>query len=197
MIRPNSSSPANSPPVALQDLTGDVTFDVADPNVARVTSAGRVIPLANGSTEITASYGDKSVKVAVKNDSMDVNLPINFGNQIVPIFTKLGCNCGGCHGKAGGQNGFNLSLLGFEPELDYQTLVKEDRGRRLFPAAPGQQPAAAQGDRRHGPRRRQAHGGRLRRVQARPPLDRLRHALRQARRTRSSPRSPSTPNTAS
>src|SRR5262249_44779208 len=42
----------------------------------------------------------------------------------------------GCHGKQSGQNGFRLSLLGFEPELDYQTLVKEGRGRRLFPASP-------------------------------------------------------------
>ena len=67
---------------------------------------------------------------------MDDDLPINFANQIVPIFTKLGCNCGGCHGKSGGQNGFALSLLGFVPELDYQTLVKEDRGRRLLPGAP-------------------------------------------------------------
>jgi hypothetical protein len=67
-----------------------------------------------------------------------VDLPINFGNHIVPIFTKLGCNSGGCHGKQSGQNGFRLSLLGFEPELDYMTLVKEGRGRRLFPAAPDQ-----------------------------------------------------------
>ena len=54
----------------------------------------------------------------------------------MPVFTKLGCNAGGCHGKASGQNGFRLSLLGFEPALDYETLVKEGRGRRLFPAAP-------------------------------------------------------------
>ncbi len=67
---------------------------------------------------------------------MDTNLPINFTNHIIPIFTKLGCNGGGCHGKSGGQNGFALSLLGFVPELDYQTLVKENRGRRLMPAAP-------------------------------------------------------------
>ena len=65
-----------------------------------------------------------------------MNLPINFGNQIVPIFTKLGCNSGGCHGKASGQNGFKTSLLGFEPEVDYNALVKEARGRRVFPAAP-------------------------------------------------------------
>ena len=54
----------------------------------------------------------------------------------MPIFTKLTCNSGGCHGKASGQNGFKLSLLGFYPEEDYEFLVKEGRGRRLFPASP-------------------------------------------------------------
>ncbi|HEY1860967.1 MAG TPA: DUF1549 and DUF1553 domain-containing protein, partial [Gemmataceae bacterium] len=49
---------------------------------------------------------------------------------------KLGCNSGGCHGKASGQNGFKISLLGFEPDVDYNALVKEARGRRLLPAAP-------------------------------------------------------------
>jgi hypothetical protein len=62
--------------------------------------------------------------------------PLNFSNQIVPIFTKAGCNAGGCHGKSGGQNGFRLSLLGFEPTEDYEHLLKEARGRRIFPAAP-------------------------------------------------------------
>jgi hypothetical protein len=119
-----------------QDLTGDVKYAVADATVVRVTPAGRLIPLANGSTEVTATYGDKSAKVVVTADSCDVNLPINFANHIVPVFTKLGCNGGGCHGKSGGQNGFALSLLGFVPELDYQTLVKENRGRRLLPASP-------------------------------------------------------------
>ena len=43
--------------------------------------------------------------------------PLNFTNDIVPIFTKASCNSGGCHGKASGQNGFKLSLLGFEPGM--------------------------------------------------------------------------------
>lgn len=62
--------------------------------------------------------------------------PLNFANDIVPIFTKAGCNAGGCHGKASGQNGFKLSLLGFEPAEDYEHIVREARGRRVFPAAP-------------------------------------------------------------
>ncbi len=65
--------------------------------------------------------------------------PINFVNDVMPLLTKAGCNAGVCHAKAGGgQNGFELSLLGFEPREDYDHLVREGRGRRLFPAAPDQ-----------------------------------------------------------
>lgn len=120
----------------LQDLTGNVKYAVADSKVVEVTNSGRIIPLTNGITDITATYGTHSIKVNVTTQSCDVNLPINFANEIVPIFTKLGCNSGGCHGKASGQNGFKISLLGFEPDVDYMALVKEARGRRLFPAAP-------------------------------------------------------------
>jgi hypothetical protein len=119
-----------------QDLSGDVKYEISDAKIARISSTGRVIPLSNGATEISAAYGDRTVKIPVSVAAVDVNLPINFGNQIVPIFTKLGCNSGGCHGKASGQNGFKLSLLGFEPEVDYNALVKEARGRRLFLEAP-------------------------------------------------------------
>jgi len=63
---------------------------------------------------------------------------LNFANDIVPILTKGGCNGGGCHGKASGQNGFKLSLLGFEPQEDYEHIVKEAKGRRVFPPAPEQ-----------------------------------------------------------
>jgi hypothetical protein len=120
----------------LRDLSSHVKYAVADEKLARVSSSGRVVPLADGSTEIVATFADKTLKVPCTVSDTAVSLPINFGNQITPIFTKLGCNGGGCHGKASGQNGFKLSLLGFEPELDFQTIVKEGRGRRVFPAAP-------------------------------------------------------------
>lgn len=62
---------------------------------------------------------------------------VSFVNDVVPVLTKAGCNAGTCHAKAGnGQNGFQLSLLGFEPREDYEHLVLNARGRRLFPAAP-------------------------------------------------------------
>ncbi|MCA9068160.1 MAG: DUF1549 domain-containing protein [Planctomycetaceae bacterium] len=61
---------------------------------------------------------------------------VQFLNDVVPLLTRLQCNSGGCHGKVTGQNGFKLSLLGFEPELDHAALVQESRGRRLFPGDP-------------------------------------------------------------
>ncbi|MBE7498219.1 MAG: DUF1553 domain-containing protein [Verrucomicrobiaceae bacterium] len=76
--------------------------------------------------------------VAAPAFAADAPRPLNFANDIVPILTKGSCNSGGCHGKAGGQNGFKLSLLGFEPQEDYEHIVKEARGRRVFPAAPEQ-----------------------------------------------------------
>ena len=63
--------------------------------------------------------------------------PLSFVNDIAPVLTKSGCNTGVCHAKAGGgQNGFQLSLLGFEPEEDFRHLVFEGRGRRLFLSDP-------------------------------------------------------------
>lgn len=64
--------------------------------------------------------------------------PITFLNDVVPVLTKLSCNSGGCHGKATGQNGFRLSLLGFEPDFDHAALLQEARGRRLSIGSPDQ-----------------------------------------------------------
>jgi hypothetical protein len=63
--------------------------------------------------------------------------PLSFVRDIQPILTKSGCNAGACHAKAGtGQRGFRLSVLGFEPEEDYESIVKQGKGRRVFPPAP-------------------------------------------------------------
>src|SRR5262245_57769339 len=62
--------------------------------------------------------------------------PLDFTNDILPVLSKHGCNNGSCHGKAIGQNGFKLSLYGFDPEQDYAAIVHEGHGRRVAPAAP-------------------------------------------------------------
>jgi Protein of unknown function (DUF1553)/Protein of unknown function (DUF1549) len=66
----------------------------------------------------------------------DASRLVDFTNDVVPLFTKLGCNSGGCHGKATGRGGFKLSLFGFEPTVDYEAITRGARGRRVFPAEP-------------------------------------------------------------
>ena len=60
----------------------------------------------------------------------------SFRQDIIPILTVNGCNSGGCHGKLAGQNGFKLSLRGYAPEMDYESLAREFNGRRIDFAAP-------------------------------------------------------------
>ena len=57
--------------------------------------------------------------------------PVSFAREVIPAFTKVGCNSGGCHGTPTGKNGFRLSLRGYDPAIDIQTLTKDMGGRRM------------------------------------------------------------------
>jgi WD40 repeat protein len=61
---------------------------------------------------------------------------LSFSGDVLPILSKAGCNLGSCHAKASGQAGFKLSVFAFDPRGDYLELVKDARGRRVFPALP-------------------------------------------------------------
>jgi hypothetical protein len=121
---------------ALRDFTHRVSYTAAPAGIVKVDASGIVTPIADGAVTVTAEAEGVQASFPVKVEGALRTQAINFANQIVPVFTKAGCNAGGCHGKAGGQNGFKLSLLGFEPGEDYEHIVNEARGRRVFPAAP-------------------------------------------------------------
>ncbi len=61
---------------------------------------------------------------------------VTFERDVQPILTRYGCNAGACHGKARGQNGFQLSLLAYDHDFDFNAITTEARGRRVFPANP-------------------------------------------------------------
>lgn len=73
---------------------------------------------------------------ACAEDSERLARRVSFELDIQPVLTSLGCNSGPCHGKQRGQNGFQLSLLGFDSDFDHAAITREGRGRRIFPAAP-------------------------------------------------------------
>jgi len=116
------------------DATRAARYASADPRVAEVDAAGYVSARGSGETEISVRVGEAECTVRVVVSAAGER-GVDFANEIVPIFSRYGCNSGGCHGKASGQNGFRLSLFGFDAGFDYQALVQQARGRRVFPAA--------------------------------------------------------------
>ncbi len=119
------------------DLTHQVAFTSNQPKVLTIAKGGLVTPLTDGEATVSVKGPEgKSASIQLRTQRCNEELAVNFVDEVVPIFTRLGCNSGGCHGKSGGQNGFRLSLLGFYPQDDYDYLVHENRGRRIFPADP-------------------------------------------------------------
>jgi len=121
-----------------KDVTRKVAYHVEPGDIASIDSGGLLKPLKNGRANLfviePGSQATRNIPIVVQG--LDQERPVDFKYELVPVFTKYGCNGGGCHGKSGGQNGFRLSLLGYEPWNDYDYVVNEDRGRRLSPAAP-------------------------------------------------------------
>jgi hypothetical protein len=129
--------PAGPGAERLRDATRDVRYRVEPPTLAAVTPGGFVTPQSDGSgTIVVEADGLPEARVPLAVERFGADAPVDFDTQVVPIFTKHGCNGGGCHGKSGGQNGFRLSLLGFEPGEDHEHLVHEARGRRISVLAP-------------------------------------------------------------
>jgi hypothetical protein len=62
--------------------------------------------------------------------SADAPVP-SFRLDVEPVFMRAGCNTGSCHGSARGQDGFRLSLFGFDPAGDYHRITREFPGRRI------------------------------------------------------------------
>lgn len=113
------------------EVTGKVEVSVADESVATIEHGTLVRPRAEGQTEVIVKLGNESVRVPVEVVRQRNPDPVSFRNEIIPILTKARCNSGGCHGKAEGQNGFKLSIFGFDVESDYAALMKNGRGRRI------------------------------------------------------------------
>ncbi|HXT60691.1 MAG TPA: DUF1549 and DUF1553 domain-containing protein, partial [Pirellulales bacterium] len=119
-----------------KDVTSECRYESSNPAVLSIDDGGYVIPRGPGESQITVRYGERQTTAPAAVTAFDSGRRIDFKNEIVPLLSRLGCNSGGCHGKATGQNGFKLSLFGFDPDFDYDAIALAARGRRVFPASP-------------------------------------------------------------
>jgi hypothetical protein len=112
------------------------TFESLNPSVASVSAQGRVAARSTGSTVIRVSLSDESIDVPVVVGGLVDTSRVSFTEDVMPALTKAGCNQGACHGGQFGQGSFKLSLLGFAPEQDYPTIVREWSQRRVSLVSP-------------------------------------------------------------
>ena len=118
------------------DVTHQAKYATNQTSVIKVNERGVITAIADGEAEVLVSAGGLKFKVQIEVRDSKKPRGYHFENDIVPLINRFGCNSSGCHGYSQGQNGFKLSVFGFDPPADYNALVKESRGRRIMPAAP-------------------------------------------------------------
>ncbi len=114
------------------DFTKKVQIESLNPDLVAVSPSGQLSGVKDGvgRVKIQASAA-LSATVEVRVEGMEEAKPPSFRNDVMPALTKTGCNQGACHGSQYGKGGFKLSLLGFDPDADYDAIVKDLKGRRV------------------------------------------------------------------
>src|SRR5688572_20966390 len=120
------------------DLTRDAIWSSSNPKVGTVDAAGLVRPAGDGEATITSKVKGQTAIVKVRVSAATAPFAWNFRKHVIPVFSKMGCNQGACHGALAGKNGFKLTLRGYDPEVDYDTLTRQAVGRRISLAEPAQ-----------------------------------------------------------
>ncbi len=118
------------------DRSGQARWRSSNPNVVRVDASGTAWPVSDGTAQVVAVVGGRRASATVRVRGAAEPFAWSFANHVLPVLTKAGCNSGACHGAAAGKGGLKLTLRGYDPEADYNTLTRQALGRRIVPADP-------------------------------------------------------------
>ena len=118
-----------------RDVTAEAKYTFANPKFAKL-DGGTLLPLSDGNTTLKVEFAGRTLTVPVQVKDSAKERPVVFSLDVMPIFTKGGCNAGSCHGSTRGKDKFRLSLFGFDPQRDYFCLTREEFGRRINTARP-------------------------------------------------------------
>jgi hypothetical protein len=121
-----------------EDWSRTVKWTSSNPAVANVDATGMVKPAGDGEATITAAKDGRTAVAQVRVRNAKAPFTWSFRNHVIPVMTKAGCNQGACHGALAGKGGFKLTLRGYDPELDYDTLTRQSVGRRISLPEPAQ-----------------------------------------------------------
>ena len=80
-----------------RDLTRKVRMEAHPSGIVEISKDGWVKPLSDGEATITIhAPGNLKSSVKVSTSESGKIQRVNFPNEITPLFTKYGCNGGGC-----------------------------------------------------------------------------------------------------
>lgn len=112
------------------DLTRAAEFTSLTPTIALVTPQGLIVPRGQGEAVVVVRVAGEERKIPVTVGGIGDGEKIDFRTDVIAALSRAGCNQGACHGSPQGKGGFRLSLRGFDPALDIETLAKEWTARR-------------------------------------------------------------------
>jgi hypothetical protein len=118
------------------DLTTAVKYSSSDEKIVAVSAAGRLLAVGNGMATVTITHGDQTQSIAVTVSGVEEQPKVGFDSHIRPIISRLGCNAGACHASQFGKGGFVLSVVGFDPDMDYNAIVRDRQQRRVTMVQP-------------------------------------------------------------
>jgi hypothetical protein len=121
-----------------EDWTRSGQWSSSNPAIAKVDQTGMVRPVADGEATISVAAHGRTASIAVRVKNAQAPHIWSFRNDVIPVMSKVGCNSGACHGAAAGKNGFKLTLRGYDPEEDYNTLTRQSIARRVSLSEPAQ-----------------------------------------------------------
>ncbi len=137
---------------SVRDVTVRCRY-VLDPSaIATIDAGGVVRPRADGQALLRVVFEGRTAECPSFGRIVRAMQPIGFRTDVVPLFSKAGCNMGACHGNSSGKGGFRLSLRGDDPSFDLLSLTRDQLGRRIDLIA-ARKPDRPQADRSDRPRR--------------------------------------------
>ncbi len=117
------------------EQTAKAKLAIGNPKVAKL-DGGRILPLADGETTITATVNGQSASAKLVVTGTAKPTAWSFRHHVEPVLTRSGCNSGACHGALAGKGGLKLSLRGYDPESDHFVLTRQALARRIDGSEP-------------------------------------------------------------
>jgi hypothetical protein len=127
--------------IAGDGRTTDVTASVKVQSPAPVqwdAVTGLLAPTGDGSGEALIQWENEQATLTVTTNGFAGARTPSFRLDVEPVLMRAGCNTGSCHGSGRGQDGFRLSLFGYDPAGDFFRLTRELIGRRVDLEVPAQ-----------------------------------------------------------